>query len=468
MIKHIFFNKCNTMIENSDINTGFNPVAELNVGDNVSRILINFDLTDIKNLILEDEARVEELQHKIHMTNCGMINHPLFDNEMNVGYLVDKKRASSFNIIAFKIPFSWDEGKGYDFNGDLTEEKYSIISKDGSNWFQRKNNSNWSENGVYSNITLKTEYEKFNNNQESIIIAEQHFDYGTENLEIDITNYINDILSNNKEFHGIGLAFNPQYELDVEENRYVSFFTNHTNTFFHPYLETKCNKVVLDNRANFHSGIKNRLYFFVSDDGEYVNLDRIPKCTIEGIDYNVKQGGKGTYYIEVFFRNSDYEAYTILSDVWSDLVLDGETIDDVEMEFVVLPFEEKLTIGKHKNNEYDFSPQLYGINDSEKIKIGDIREVMVDFIEDYSYGKKIIPPMAEYRVYVKEHNREIEIFPYQTIERRFDEHSFIIDSNDLIPNHYHIDIRIKQGKNVKHFENVLDFLIVNDITEYGK
>lgn len=468
MIKHIFFNKCNTIIENSDINTGFNPVAELNTGNRISRILLDFDLDVIKDQILEGEVKLENLQHKIHMTNCGMINEVSFNDNINLGY-GNKKRACSFNVIAFEIPFYWDEGKGYDFNGDIVEEQYILTSKDGSNWYQKQNGSKWDENGVYSFETMESEYNKFKNNEKSIIIAEQHFDYGTENLDIDVTDYINDILANDLEFHGLGLAFAPQYETETEENKYVSFFTNHTNTFFLPYLETKSDDYVQDNRVNFHLNVKNRLYFFVSNDEDYINLDELPKCTIDGIDYDVKHGSKGTYYVELLFRSSEYEPYTILSDVWSNLILNGEMLEDVEMEFVVLPFEEKFTIGKYRNNnECNYSPQVYGINDSEKIKMGEIREVMVNFIEDYSYGKKIIPSISEYRVYVKEKNREIEIFPYQIIERRFDEHSFIIDSNDLIPNQYHIDIRIKQGGNIKHFENVLDFYVVNDVTNYRK
>ena len=35
---------------------------------------------------------------------------------------------------------------------------------------------------------------KFLNGEESIIVGTQHFDYGNENLEIDITKYVNDTI----------------------------------------------------------------------------------------------------------------------------------------------------------------------------------------------------------------------------------------------------------------------------------
>lgn len=463
MIKHTFFNKCNTIIENSNLNTGLNPVVELNVGNKISRILINFDLSTLKEQVNNGDLNISNLKHKIHMTNCGNINLPIFNENLTTIY-GNKKRASSFDIIAFKLPISWDEGRGFDYNGDYIKETNKIVSKDGSTWFQSKNGINWNECGVYSNNTLLNDYE----NDKMLIIGEQHFDYGTENIDIDVTEYINNILVNNIEFNGIGLSFSPKYENETQENRFISFFSNHTNTFFTPYLETINNDYILDDRANFHLGIKNRLYFFVIDDGEYVNLDVLPTCTIDGVNYEVKQSGKGVYYIETLFKTNEIEPYTILYDTWSNLVINGNVLNDIEMEFVVLPMENKIFIGKHNTYENKYVPQISGINDKEDIEIGDIREVMVDFIEEYSYGKKNIPSISEYRIYVKENDKEIDVFPYQIIERKFDEHSFVINTNDLIPNQYHVDIRIKQGKNLKHFKNVLEFSIISNITNYYK
>ena len=49
MIRHIFLDKCNTIIENSEYNTGLNPIVELNVGNILTRILLHFDISDIQN-----------------------------------------------------------------------------------------------------------------------------------------------------------------------------------------------------------------------------------------------------------------------------------------------------------------------------------------------------------------------------------------------------------------------------------
>ena len=61
MITHTFFDKCNTIIEGSENNTGLNPVAELNVGDTLTRILISFDLTRLKEQVINGEIDVERI-----------------------------------------------------------------------------------------------------------------------------------------------------------------------------------------------------------------------------------------------------------------------------------------------------------------------------------------------------------------------------------------------------------------------
>ena len=447
MILHTLINKCNTIIKDSEINTGLNPVAELNIGSNITRILLNFNTEDLKNKIKNGEINTKNLTHKLKMTNCGNINLPLVEDDFFNG-CNNKKRVISFDIIAFKLPMEWDEGRGYDYHGDNVKENHKFISKDGSNWFQAKNNVKWNIEGIYS---------------DDLIIGSQHFDYGIENLNIDITDYINKVLNEEENFYGIGLKISIENNKD---DRFISFFTNHTNTFFHPYLETTDNNIILDNRYNFHLNVKNKLYLFVSDNGEYINLDKLPTCTIDDIEYDVKQGGKGVYYIELMLKKGDVEPETILYDKWSNLLLNGEEINDIEMEFVVLPFEDKINIGKINTKQNNIIPQLSGINDNEIIKIGDIREILVEFIEEYSYGSKSIPTSSEYRIYVKENDREIDVYPFQQLERRSQEHSFLINTNELIPNVYHVDIKVKQGRNVRIYDNLLKFKITNNVTNY--
>lgn len=468
MIRHIFLDKCNTIIENSELNTGLNPVAEINAGDTITRVLTHFDINEVKNDIIESGIDINNIKCTLKLTNCGSVGLPIFNNKVNMNG-VEKERAASFDIIAFKIPFNWDEGRGFDYYDDITGDKNIVNSKDGSNWFQSSNGLDWDEHGVFFNKTLKEDYyNNFGLNDNGIIVSRQHFDSGCENFEIDVTKYVNDVLLGKCKNYGIGLAFSPRYEIETTENRFISFFTNHTNTPFLPYLEIEYNDEILDNRANFHLGVKNRLYFFVSDNGEYINLDKLPTCSINDIFYEVKQLRKGVYYIDILLSQKDFEPETILIDTWSDIYFNGEKLDDIEMEFVTLPLNKKISFGNNKKDKISLYPQLSGVKNKEKLKIGDIREIEVDFIEEYSYGKKHIPNISEYRIYIKNGAREVDIFPYQTIDRKFDEHTFVINTNDLVPNIYYVDVKLKNNNETKIFENVLEFEVVSNLTNFFK
>ena len=133
------------------------------------------------------------------------------------------------------------------------------------------------------------------------IIASQHFDHGNENLELDLTDYINNILGdtlNEWSAHndGICLSIEPQldgeleeYDYSIEGTKYVGFFNNKTNTFFMPYVESRCEEYICDNRYNFTIGQTNKLYLYICNENGFIDLDETPICTIEGISFEVKR-----------------------------------------------------------------------------------------------------------------------------------------------------------------------------------
>lgn len=467
MIYHTFFDKCNTLLNESEYNTGLNPVAELNCGDLVSRVIFHFDIERFVAMYKANEIQLENLTHRIKMTNCGSVNLPLF-NEIKQMDCNTKERAASFDVIVFTLPYEWDEGRGFDYHGDYVKGSHRVVSKEGSNWFNARGGMEWDEPGIYSNEALAKDYmDNYKINDDGIIVGRQHFDNGTEDFDIDVTDIVNRMIKEEMPNNGFGIAFSPRYEKETKENKFISFFTNHTNTFFHPYLETVNKENILDDRTKFHLGVTNRLYLYVGDYIDSINLDEMPTCTVEGREYEVKQAEKGVYYVEIKFGRNDYEPETMLSDIWSNIKVDGVEMDDVEMEFVVLPMEDRIQIGRiHRAEANNLVPSVYGIDESERIIIGDIREVFVDFIEEYSNGKKNMPSACEYRLYVKEGKREIDVFPYQPLERRYDSHSFLVNTNDLIPNTYYVDVKVKQGKTVKNYSEVLSFAVVSNVTHF--
>lgn len=462
MIKHTFLDKCCTIFKNSDVNTGLNPVAELNCGKDITRALIHFDIEELQALYNDKVyPDIKQLTHVLKLTNCGSVNNDIHDMPLATRFCEMKERATSFDILLFKLPNEWDGGKGVDYMTDFWITENRKISNMGCNWFQRVNGGDWDDAGVYTSEFLSLEYDKFSEGKDSVIIARQHFDIGNENFEFDITNYVNDLILGNEKNFGLGLCFTPATESKkMKRQQYVGFFTCHTNTFFHPYLESKYHGKLEDDRDCFEIGKNNRLFLYCTDGKEHFNLDEMPICNIDGFDKNieVKQFSKGIYYAEFSLKNTEVEPYTILYDKWSNLVYNGEKLDDEEFEFVALPRQKMFNINKEQCIEY--IPYINGIYDNEKVSVGEIRKMDVTFREKYTTNKYKVLPDAYYRVYVKEAGKELDVFTWTPIEKRFLQNTFVINTNDLIPNNYYIDIKL--GNTI--YKSISEFQVVSNIT----
>lgn len=116
-------------------------------------------------------------------------------------------------MVVFQIPEYWDEGVGFDYEDsgyDYTTGNNTFDIRP-SNWFMRTTLNSWTAEGIYSN--------------NPVIVAEQNFDNGDEDLHADITDYVNDILTGNTTNYGLGVAFDPLYEdLTSEVDQSVSVF----------------------------------------------------------------------------------------------------------------------------------------------------------------------------------------------------------------------------------------------------
>jgi hypothetical protein len=73
----------------------------------------------------------------------------------------------------------------------------------------------------------------------------------------------------------------PQIEnlTGLTENYEVQFFTRHTQTFYEPFLETNYNDIIDDDRNQFSLGKVNKLYLYLYEDGNPINLDSLPSVS---------------------------------------------------------------------------------------------------------------------------------------------------------------------------------------------
>ena len=472
MIKHTFLKKCCTIIKDSNVNTGLNPVAELNAGDVISRALVYFDEKELLSLVDDKTfADVSKLKHILKLTNCGSINTNMFDKKLYSEFDGNKKeRATFFDVIVLPIYENWDEGRGFNHAQDYWTISPKGYSEQGCTWLKSYDVKEWDNGeGIYSTEFIQKEIVKWRNKEESLILSIQHFEFGNENFELDVTNFVNDIIDGKRENFGLCIAFSPDYEnYEFSITKYVGFFTNHTNTFFEPYLETMYDEGIRDDRATFYLNKTNRLYFYANINGEPHNLDYLPTCTIDEEEYPVKQASKGVYYAEITLLSSVIGGNVVLYDKWSNLSLNGLKMEDVEMEFVTLNPNQYYSLGNDIGNKQKTQPSFSGINYGEKLGKGEIRQLTIDFRVPYTTDKRVLVDSGEWRLYTKDNKDEIDVFKYHLIEKGYLHNFVMINTNDLVPGKYFIDLKIQNGRNTNYFKECFIFEVVSNITEIYK
>lgn len=492
-----YISKNNTILSNSYVNTGRNPIIELNFGQSENVITNNgftrfiFDL-DLSSLVSNINSGVIStgcttgMTHTLKMTNASFFDEDLINDYMSN----QRRRASSFDLILFRIPKisgstgdiqDWDEGVGYDYNefnlnknsanggsNPLTYTDERSYSTRPSNWYQTTTINQWSEPGIYNNVNLG------NVNYSGLtIIDRQHFSVGNENLEMDMTDEINGILNGSiTGVTGWGIAFLPDIEniTGLTESYGVSFFSRHTQTFYQPYLETTYNNLIKDNRTLFLKNQENKLYLYVYQNGDLVNLDSLPLVEIQDRSGNVYNGltnistcliTKGIY--EVTIPNS-FTSSTIpctYYDIWSNLSINGESIPSITNQFTLQNYNRGIQIGYQTKQSQKFGFKVYGINQDEKILSTDIRKVGVNVKKAYTSGNLMEDVSIFYRIYVREGNTEVQVQDWTEVNRSPNEYYFMFDCRDKIPNEYYVDFQVKYSGQIDTYKRELKFQIVN-------
>ena len=503
MIRHFWLDKTNSIVKGTDLNCGLNPVLKLNYGKKVSRGLIHFNLDEIKKLY-EDKTITDpdSVKFRLRMTNCFSVDGIPYENELLNKKPYRTRRPSSFDLILYELPCPFDAGRGYMYESDYYVERDHSFIRTASNWYYPENGKVWPfdleralpkdfdvreegwdnysaminwENaiykfnlvgGIYDINEIESALTAYECGETSIIVGMQHFDYGFENLDIDITDYVNALLNGEKENYGLCLSFVPELEqMKFKDQYHVAFFTDHTNTFFHPYVEVEYDDTIMDDRQAFYLGKENRLYFYSYVGGIPTNLDELPVCKIDGKEYEVKQATKGVYFATVMFGASEVEPNTILYDMWSNLKINGNNMGTMENEFVALSHKGYITLGMNTEFDDEVVPTITGIYDSENLHRGEIRVVIVDFRKKYTTDKKLLIDSGEYRIYTLDGTREIEVFEYQPIQKSFINNFFTVYTKDLIPGTYHVDIKVNRSNNTQYYKDILSFKVVSDVTD---
>jgi hypothetical protein len=467
-----YFSKNATLISSNLSNNSQNPVAEISYGTlnkQVSRFIFDIDFDDIKAKIADGSINPERItKHILHMTN-SIRYAPEYLGKTS--YLSNINRASAFELELFNINQSWDEGSGYEFeyndpnfaNVDIVNP---VLIPQAVNWSARTSISGWTKQGAYiSGVTQ--------------ILGSQYFEKGDENIEIDLTDYINQRLFStgytgttvySGDSFGIGIKFPDSYEaLDPVLRQAVAFFAKHTNTFYEPFIETIIDDTIQDDRNYFYLDKDNDLYLYVNVGSFQQNItvnkvdifDNEDNLLVTLSGSSIINVSKGIYKITLNVDSQTFPDAVLFRDVWDVTINDKNFTYDAE--FYLISQDKYYTFDQ--SNQINFENYFFyfwGIGEKENVIAGVTKKIKLTIKEFYANQNNFLPLEIEYRLFTTVGKKyEIEIIPFTPVNRTNAGYEFNLDTSWLIPQDYFLQIRMKNGN---YYENkkTLSFTVVSN------
>ena len=494
-----YFSKNNTLVKDSEVNTAKNPVTELFYGggytsinasggtistsSKFSRFIFDLDLQDLKRkyydgtIVLAGGCGNSATTHTLRMVNTSFFDTELLNTETASA----RMRATSFDLLLFKIVDNvhvsattacWDEGVGYDYKSSWdfqnmrTDKSYSERP---SNYYKATTLQSWLYPGIYNNGGTPA----------VSIIDTQHFDNGNENIVFDMSAEINNILSGGTpDDCGYGVAFFARYEnmTGLTESYSVGFYTKYTQTFYEPYLESNYDDTIEDARANFYEGKTNCLYLYVNAGGNPVDLDYLPNVTIYDnsnqivsalTSTNISKVTKGVYCTCFSIDCDTYTTPCLFRDQWSNLEINGICRDNVINKFTLRSNDEYFNIGTNAGEPKTYGYSFSGLKKAEKIVAGDVRKIIVSVRKPYTVNVDVDVSDLEYRIFVKQGTQQVETHPWAKVSRAYNQNYFIVDTGDMIPNEYFIDLKAISNLEVNSYREAINFQVVSQANYFG-
>ena len=457
-----YFSKNNTLISTNETNNSQNPVTEVSYGSlqqRLTRFIFDVDLQDLIDKINNGFIVPNSgMTHTLHMTNTIRYASEYLGKK---SYSHSIERASSFDLDLFNIDEDWDEGSGYDFI--YADVIYPDVVNQASNWIDRKTGVPWTVSGG-SYVSGSTE-----------IIGTQRFEKGSENLEIDVTDYINYRLFGTGttftgDTYGLGLKFSDDLEeLITEFTQAVAFHAKNTNTWYEPYIETVVNDTIVDDRNYFYQDKENELYLYVNVGGVEQDID-VNSVNIYDYEDNLIQTltgdsiinvSKGVYKVGLSVESADFPDAVIFRDEWNVTINGRESQHNGE--FYLLSPDKYYTFDQ--SNQIDFENYFFyfwGISEKENITAGNVRKVKLTIKELYPNQDNFLPLDIEYRLFTTVGEKyEIDVIPFTKVDRTSGGYEFNLDTSWLIPQDYKLQLRLKNGN---YYENkqTLSFTVVSN------
>ena len=211
-----------------------------------SRILMHFDLNFISSSISDSSINSGSVEYRLFLKNA--------EHSEKVPY--------GFSLEVAPLSQSFSEGRGLSmYDEGLKDAGYS-------NWIQATALSNWSISGAsyfsQSNLT-----------------ASQYFETGHEDLNINITNIVNEWISGNIENNGLIIKLENVYEQSSTDFYVKKFFSRNAHaTERTPKLNVLWDSVLQDDRSNMFYDTTGSLFYY-----RYIN--GAPNNVLEPLYVNI-------------------------------------------------------------------------------------------------------------------------------------------------------------------------------------
>jgi hypothetical protein len=451
-----YFSKNNTLVGGSLINSAKNPVTDISYGGlngKPSRFIFDIDYKGLVGRINDGIIEPKTIKkHYLRMQNTIRFSPEYIGKD---GYSSNFKRANQFTLNLFNVTEDWTEGVGYDLNFENQFSKNQ--NNNPSNWTFRFNDVPWSEEGVIglSGDTLYT-------------VGSQYLNDGSEDIFIDVTEYINQRLSsfgiNNlsvdgtqyNDSFGLGLKFDDTTE-SINSDLYrfmVSFHTKYTNTFYEPFIETIYDNTITDDRNYFFLDKDNKLYLYPTSGGQSVVGGDYTVESVTIKDYNdivvgelsgdsIQHNGMGVYNVEVNVDSLDYPDAVIFEDHWKVKTSDNKIVV-IEDQFYLVDLKRYYSFNESKDIEFgNYGFYFWGLNYNENVVAGDIRKIKFVVKELYATPNNFTPLNIQYRLFTKVGDKyEIDVIPYTSANRTRNTYNCVLDTSWLIPQDYYLQVRM--------------------------
>ena len=318
-------------------NTGLDQILEIQnmmppLGGNtqVSRILINFPLSTIRDVITNKSPGPGYYEAYLRLFIANATSLP--DN---------------YTIYANAVSQSWESGTG--------RLLYNPATENGCTWIQRDNSNNWLTSSFYADTTASfqsdnpggsTWYTLFEDSQSFVINT-------TKDINVPVTDIVGNFYNSNIQDNGVLLRMEEQYEFNNSASFSLKYFSKDTHTIYVPQLEIKWDDSSYNTGSLVVLGNENIAVTLGNNIGEY-NRDTT---------YRFRVNARPIYPARLFVTQSVYIKNSALpsSSYWA--------LQDVDTGEYVIDFDNNYTKLSCDSNGNYFDLYMSGLQAERYYKV---------------------------------------------------------------------------------------------------